>query len=106
MTWAAVVRAWYDDLFPSRYTSHLLDEIDYLHKELAQARIDRDRLQLMLNTVTPAGMMAERASHPQPRPTLVGPPRRKTWMEIESQRYAELDKIRREAQEAKEQKAA
>ncbi len=110
MSWAATLRQWWSELFPvNGYTNHLLNEIEYLRKELAQARIDRDRLQLMLNTVTPAGMMAERASHPQPRPTIVGPPRRKTWMEIEAERYAELDKkakAAREALESKEQKAA
>jgi hypothetical protein len=109
MSWTATVRTWWDELFKSDYTSHLLEEVSYLKNQLEQARIDNAKLQLMLNTVTPAGFLANRAANPPKRPEYTGPPPIKRWAAIEAERYALLDKKAEEARKAlaeKESKAA
>lgn len=102
-SWAATLRQWWDELFPDhtnqsveRYTNPYREHIEYLQKELAQARIDRDKLQTMLNTVTPAGLMAQRAANPPKRPE-PPPPTMKRWAQIEAERYAQINEMKKKA---------
>ena len=106
MSWASTVKQWWIDLFGGSYTSHLLEEVSYLRNQLEQARIDNARLQSMLNTVTPAGFLANRAANPPKRPTVVGPPAPKRWAQLEAERYALIDQKAKEAREALAAKAA
>jgi len=97
MSWASTIRKWYDELFRNDEVEILKAEIVFLKELVGQQRITVDRLQLMLNSVTPAGFLADRLAHPQPRPTSSAIPTVKRWAQIESERYALIDKNRREA---------
>jgi hypothetical protein len=106
VSWTQTIREGLHNLFGSNYTNHLIEEVSYLRTQLEQARIDNAKLQLMLNTVTPAGMLATRAANPPKRPEYTGPPPMKRWAQLEAERYALLEKKAKEAREALETKAA
>ncbi len=93
MSWASITRTWFDELFYSSHTKHLEAEILYLRNELGQARIDRDKLQLMLNTVNTAGQVLDRKLNPPQRP-ISTVPTIKRWAVLQAERQKEIDDIR------------
>lgn len=108
MTWAERVRLWFDQLFFSSYTRHLENEISVLRNEVAQSHIDNAKLQLMLNSVTPAGLMMARREHPPAKPEPATPAITR-WASVVAERQKEIDadRIRKmsETQKSKEQVA-
>jgi hypothetical protein len=107
MTWTGYIRQCWDDLFPkNRYTTHLEDEIEYLRRELAQARLDRDKLQLFLNTVNPAGQILDRKVNPPHKaPVPTGAPV-KRWPQLLAERQAEIDEAQRKKMAEAQNKVA
>lgn len=73
----------------------------YLRNELAQARLDKDRLQTMLNDVNVAGTTLYRRDHPPKRPEQVSTPGPKRWATILAEREQEIVENRRKALEDK-----
>jgi hypothetical protein len=101
MSWTVNLRLGWQQLFYSRYTQHLEEEICYLRNEIATVRIDKDRLQLMLNEVNPAGEAMRRRENPPKRPEQNAVPGPKRWAQLQDERFAEIAANRRKAAEEK-----
>jgi len=95
MTFIEIARqirlAWYE-LFHSSYTRHLEAEILYLKDELGKTKAERDKVQAQFNSVNP--LLVRLQNPPKPITQPIGPVV-KRWSQVENERWAEIDEIRR-----------
>jgi hypothetical protein len=103
MSFAQKIRMFFHELFHSSYVRHLEEEVLYLKDRLEQSRLDREKLQELLNTVNAAGQIIRRWDNPPklPAPAAVG---MKKWAQIEAERLAEIaEQRRKDAESAKKE---
>lgn len=103
MSIAKSIRQFWDDLFYSTHTKHLEEEIAYLRNEIATIRIDKDKLQTMLNDVNVAGVTLYRRDHPPKKPEQVQTPGPRRWADVVAERQKHIAEEARKALEDKAQ---
>jgi hypothetical protein len=102
MSWATTIRQWWEELFYSTHIKHMEEEVVYLRNELAQVRIDRERLQLALTQMTVAITPRRPESLKDKLPNYNPNPGPKRSSQIEAERYADIATLRRAEAEKKQ----
>lgn len=98
-SWATIIRQWWDELFHSRLVTHLEQEITYLRNQTEQLHLENAKLQLFLNAVQPAGILAKALEARKPiNQTVI--PGKKRWQDVQNEH---MDKIRKQLEAKKEE---